>query len=104
MTLDFNIKFKDFELRACPKRLARFSDDEPNETIDLVKWLSDESGRRFCYSLAYFKRDSEGYKLIFVGRRPFEDIPKADVANVWTLLEMAQNVLDEFFEVGEELD
>lgn len=104
MTLDFNIKYKDFELRACPKRLARFSDDEPNETINFVRWRTDESGRRYCYSLAYFKRGSEGYDLTFVGRRPFEDISKEDVVNIWSLLEMAQNVLDKFFEVGEELD
>ena len=104
MTLEFNIKYKDFELRACPKRLARFDPNEPNETINFVRWETDESGRRYCYSLAYFKRDSEGYDLKFVGRRPFEFIAKEDIVNIWSLLEMAQNVLDKFFEVGEEID
>ena len=97
MTLEFSFKYKDYELRACPKRLARFSPDEPNETIDLVKW--DKSGDKpYCFSLAHWTRDKEGYELTFVGSRPFDHIDKEDVPILWTVLKQAQAVLDLFFE------
>lgn len=96
MTLEFSFKYKDYELRACPKRLARFSPDEPNETIDLVKW--DKSGDRpYCFSLAYWTRDKEGYELTFVGSRPFDNIDKEDVPILWSVLKQAQEILDQFF-------
>ena len=94
--LEFSWKYKDYELKACPKHLARFSEDEPNETIDLVKSF-DYNGKRCGYSLAYFIRKSEGYDLRFVGNRPFEDIPAEDVLEVWEALKTAQAVLDAFF-------
>ena len=53
MELEFSYKYKDYELRACPKRLVRFNEDEPNETIDLIKWETADDGKRYCYSLAY---------------------------------------------------
>ena len=46
--LDFNWSYKDYSLHACPKGLTRF-DNEPNETIDLVKWATDSDGKRYCY-------------------------------------------------------
>ena len=95
--LEFSWKYKDYELRACPKRLARFSPDEENVTIDLIKWDENWDGKRFCYSLAYFVRKSDGYELYFVGNRPFEDIPTEDVLEVWEALKTAQAVLDAFF-------
>ena len=95
--LEFSWKYKDYELTACPKRLARFSEDEKNETIDLVKWCESWEGQRLCYSLAYFIRESEGYDLRFVGNRPFEDIDAEDVPKVWEALKTAQAVLDAFF-------
>lgn len=36
--LNFYWRIGDYALEACPKRLARFSEDEPNETINLVKY------------------------------------------------------------------
>lgn len=94
--LEFQWKYKDYELHACPKRLARFSEDEKNVTIDLVKWF-EHNGRRCCYSLAYFIRKEEGYDLRFVGGRPFDDIAEEDVLEVWDALKTAQAVLDAFF-------
>ena len=37
MKLEFNWKYKDYELRAVPKQLVRFSEDEENTTIELIK-------------------------------------------------------------------
>ena len=99
MELEFSFKYKDYELVACPKCLVRFSPDEPNETIDLVKW--DKSGEKpYRFSLAYFVRDSEGYDLQFVGSRPFEHIAKEDLSIIWSMLEQAQKILNLFFEEG----
>ena len=36
--LNFYWRMGDYALEACPKHLARFSEDEPNVTIDLVKY------------------------------------------------------------------
>lgn len=97
MALEFFFKYKDYELRACPKHLARFSPDEKNETIDFVKWATNENGRKYCFSLAHFVRDSEGYYLKFVGSRMFEYVPAEDVEILWSALKYAQEILDKFF-------
>ena len=99
--LEFSWKYKDYEIHACPKHLVRFCEDEPNVTIDLVKWY-DHGGKRLCYSLAYFIKKEEGYDLRFVGNRPFEDIDAEDVLEVWEALKTAQAVLDAFFRGDEE--
>lgn len=100
--LDFNWSYKDYSLHACPKGLTRF-DNEPNETIDLVKWTTDSDGKRYCYSLAYWRKDSEGYYLHFVGNRPFKNIDPEDVEIVWKALGIAQKVLDGWFELEEKI-
>lgn len=97
MSLEFSFKYKNYELRACPKRLVRFSPNEPNETIDLIKWETDSGGRKFCFSLAYFEKTGEGYRLKFVYSRPFDCIEPEDVKILWSALKHAQEILDEFF-------
>ena len=97
MSLEFSFKYKDYELRACPRRLVRFSPEEPNETIDLLKWNNSDI-KPYCYSLAYFERYSEGYRLKFVGDRPFTDIDKEDLTVIWGALKQAQEILDQFYE------
>ena len=97
MGLEFSFKYKDYELRACPKHLVRLSPEEKNETIDFVKWEIDSTGRKYCFSLAYLERDSVGYKLYFVGSRPFEYIADEDLKILWRALKYAQEILDEFF-------
>lgn len=105
MELNFNWKYKDYELRACPKHLARFSDDEENETIDLIKWQTDkEDGRRYCFSLAYWQRDKEGFDLTLVGTRVFEEIEEDDLEMVWKQLHTAQLVLDRFWDTEYKLN
>ena len=37
--LKFDWRWKDYGLRATPKRLVRFDDDESNETIDFIKYF-----------------------------------------------------------------
>ena len=100
--LEFRWKYKNYELMACPKQLARFTPDEPNETIDLVLWKKDKAGKDYCFSLAYFRKDSEGYYLKFVGNRPFQYIDEEDVPFVWNALNAAQKILDAFFAIFNE--
>ena len=52
--LKFDWRLGDFGLRAAPQKLARVTGDEPNETIDLVKYYWRE-GQEYCYSIGYFK-------------------------------------------------
>lgn len=101
MSFEFSLKHKDYELRACPARLVRLNPGDKNETIDLVKWYEYE-GRKCCYSLAHFRKDNEGYYLMFDGNRPFNDIASEDVKIIWFLLKQAQEVLDDFFKESEE--
>lgn len=100
--LDFYWKYKSYELRACPKHLARLTPEEPNETIDLVFWEEDSKGKDYCFSLAYFIKDSEGYRLNFVGDRPFRYIDEGDIPLVWNALNAAQKILDAFFTIVDE--
>lgn len=102
MVLSFNFKHKDYEIRSCPRRLARFSGDEVDETIDFVKWERDGE-KQYCFSLAYFERYGEGYRLKFVGDRPFEYIEKEDLPTIWSVLKSAQEILDKFFESENEV-
>ena len=104
MMFEFSFKYKDYELRACPQRLVRFDPNEPNETINLVKWDRRDDGQPYCYSLAYFRHDDEGYYLHFVGSRPFDHIEPDDVKIIWPALSDAQKILDSFHRLREELE
>ena len=95
--LEFRWKYKNYELRACPKQLVRFDPDEPNETIDFVLWKKNDNGKDYCFSLAYFIKGSGSYDLKFVGNRPFQYIAEEDVPFVWNALNAAQKILDAFF-------
>lgn len=96
--LSFNWKYKDYELRACPARLVRF-DNESNETINLIMWKTNPNGKKTCFSLAYWIKNSEGYDLKFVGNRPFECIEPEDIRIIWKAIGIAQKTLDAWFEI-----
>ena len=100
--LEFSWKYKNYEFRACPKRLARLFDDDVNETIDFIKWEADNDGNLHCFSLAYWIRSGEGYYLKCVGSRPFEYIDNDDVLVVWQGMRAAQNALDLYFQMTDE--
>ena len=52
--------------------------------VEVVKWQVDESGRRYCFVLAYFHKNIEGnVSLNFVGDRPFREIAEIDINEVW---------------------
>lgn len=63
--------------------------------VELIKWNTDDNGRRYCYTLAFFRRDSDGYySLVFVGDRPFTDIAEIDIQDVWKELFLTQMMLE----------
>lgn len=94
--LNFYWRMGDYALEACPKRLARFSEDEPNETIDLVKYYRSEGGE--CkYSIGYFYYNTHEpcWELQFVGGR-FKELLETDVVAVFKMLKAAYDVLEEW--------
>lgn len=90
-SLEFEWKLGDYKIHACPKRLVRFSDEEPNETIDFCKIEND------CrFSIAYFKQDKDGFwDLNLCGERFWDYVPKEDWIEVMTALKMAHQTLNE---------
>lgn len=100
MELNFSWKYKDYELRACPKCLVKTRIYDKNETIDFIKWATNSDDKKYCFSLAYWRREDEGYELKFVGNRPFDEIETEDIEKVWGALRMAQNVLNEWFKLA----
>ena len=94
--LNFYWRMDDYALEACPKRLARFSEDEPNDTINLVKFFQHE-GRECKYSIGYFYYNEHEpcWELKFVGER-FKDIHDTDVVAVFKMLAAAYDTLEEW--------
>ena len=89
-------RYKDYALEAVPARLARFTADEPNETIDFVKYLDSDS-TALKYSIGYFWYDEHEneWELKFVGDR-FMDIVPNDLVAVWEGLKAAHSILTEW--------
>ena len=94
--LNFYWRMGDYALEACPKHLARFSEDEPNVTINLVKYYQYK-GKECKYSIGYFwYNDHEPcWELHFVGER-FKDILETDVVAVFKMLAAAYDTLEEW--------
>lgn len=100
--LNFYWRMGDYALEACPERLVRFDKDEPNVTIDLVRYYQRE-GREFKYSLGYFYyNDHEPcWELKFVGGR-FKELLDTDVVAVFKMLRAAYDTLEEWSNGGEQ--
>ena len=94
--LNFYWRMGDYALEACPKHLARFTKDEPNETINLVKFFQHE-GRECKYSIGYFwyNEHEPCLELKFVGER-FKEILETDVVAVFKMLAAAYDILEEW--------
>lgn len=101
LKLEFNHKIGNIEVRACPPRLVSMWYGEPNDTIDVVSWQKDANGNPYRFSIAYFKRNDEGYSLKFVGARPFLYVDESRVPELWKALHEAQKVLDAWFDETE---
>lgn len=103
----FNWKYKNYEIRACDKRLSPKSDGS-NTTVELVRWETRHivdaenavnKATDYCFTLCYFLGDEEGPYLHFVGNRPFVYIEEEDTDVVWKALKMASDALIANFDI-----
>ena len=94
--LNFYWRMGDYALEATPKSLARFRKNEPNETIDFVKYYQHQ-GHECKYSIGYFWwNDHEPcWELKFVGER-FKEVLETDVVAVFHMLKAAYDTLEEW--------
>ena len=92
----------DYALEAVPKALVHFTGDEPNETIDLVKYYQRE-GRECKYSIGYFWwNDHEPcWELKFVGER-FKEVLETDVVALFKMLAAAYDTLEKWMRTRSE--
>lgn len=60
--------------------------------------INQDTASGYKISLAYFTHHEEGWKLQFVGRRPFE--PDVNANDFWLVALTAQAFLDREFEKG----
>ena len=100
--LNFYWRMGDYALEACPKNLARLATEEPNVTIDLVKYYQYQ-GKECRYSIGYFWYDAHEpcWELKFVGDR-FKKILETDVVAVFKMLAAAYDTLEEWSKEREE--
>jgi hypothetical protein len=84
-----NLRKGDLEFR-------RLREERPAE---IIRWAKNGDGTEYCYTLLWYKRDSEGFYVEFVGRRPFND----DSEGLWELMEYGQDTLDAEFKLEEKL-
>lgn len=100
--LNFYWRMGNYALEACPKSLARFSEDEPNETIDLVRYYQYQ-GEECKYSIGYFYYDTHEpcWELKFVGGR-FKELLEGDIVAIFRMLKAAYDTLEEWSSGGKE--
>ena len=96
----FNKRIDDMELKSCDSHLLGLED---HETAEIVMWEFERTviETPYCYTIAYWVRNREGYYLKFVGNRPF-DI-RIDKIAFFKLAELGQKHLDEYFSEQEAL-
>ena len=58
---------------------------------EIVCWVMKGDGSEFCYTLAYWVEDSEGWALKFVGDRPFYE-DNIDAKLFWELAKMGNTI------------
>ena len=94
--LNFYWRMGDYALEACPQNLVKFTADDPNVTIELVKYYQYR-GKECKYTIGYFWYNSHEpcWELKFVGER-FKEILETDVVAVFKMLAAAYDTLEEW--------
>lgn len=92
--LNFYWRMGDYALEATTRHLVHFRGDEPNETINFVKYYQFQ-GKECKYSIGYFYYDEHEpcWELKFVGER-FKELRKTDLVAVWEMLSAAYDTLE----------
>ena len=86
----FSWKYKDFEIRTS----NYFNNSVPQ--VELVKWFDSEHTQCFVLATYHCTRDGGDWK--FVGARPFEEIMKTDVSEIWKQLWLCSQLFDDWAE------
>ena len=97
--LTFYWRMGNYAIEACPKSLVKFRDDEPNETIDIVKyWKRDEESFEYKYSIGYFYYNEHEYcwELKFVGDRFKDLLQSEDCKAIFFMIGAAYDALTEW--------
>lgn len=64
---------------------------------EIVRWVKSEVQGDYCYTLAKWNKDSEGYSLEFIGPRPLAFEVDKDV--FWELVKYGQKICDANFDL-----
>ena len=66
--MEFNIRKGNVELRSCGKHLLQ--SEKPHYRAEIVVW--EKGAGKYCYTVAYFEPDKEGFNLKTVLDRPVQ--------------------------------
>lgn len=86
----FNFRVKDLEVRSCDENLLT---DGKHDKAEIVKWAEGTDKNKYCFTVAYWEKSKEGYNLLFVGGRPFDE----DSMLFMKLAKQGQQMLDAAF-------
>tara|TARA_R110000787_G_scaffold252616_1_gene358090 strand:- start:321 stop:596 length:276 start_codon:yes stop_codon:yes gene_type:complete len=86
----FNFRINDVELRSTGKHLLN---NDSHSTAEIVKWSKKQDGEDYCWVVAYWIKDREGFDLQFVGSRPFDIKAKTFMK----VAKQGQQMLDDAF-------
>lgn len=81
------MKHKDLEFRHLESRDA-----------EIVRWVTDNLGKSYCFTVLFYERDSEGYQIRFVGDRPLR---YDDRETMWAMMKYGQSVMDAKWDIEE---
>lgn len=89
--MEFHFTNGDLELRSTNDNLVG---SKKHTTAEIVQWDKDKnSDDRYCWTVAHWRKDSEGFYLVFVGSRPFAE--KLDRDSFWELARKGDRILND---------
>ena len=98
--LRYKKKYKNFEIRACNRYLLKGTKENPNCTIELVKWY-ERDGEKFCFALAYYAKTGKEFTLNILEDRFRDYIDDSDYKRIFTELIRAREVLEEWSDAND---
>lgn len=63
---------------------------------EIIEWCEEEGKEEYCYTLAWWREDKEGFQMEFCGSRPFKLLHE-DAQNFWKLCKVADHVLNQLW-------
>jgi hypothetical protein len=84
--MKFNFRVGDLEVRSCGNLLS-------SDRAEIVQWSDDTDKKEHCWTLAEWKKGTEGFYLQFIGDRPFD----VDSKLFMKLAKQGQQILDDAF-------